>query len=225
MKKTYSWTTLPIGLAIALALYAAPAIAQQPPPQQAPLPFLVAIVDVAQLIKAHPEFEQKQQHLAAQVGQAEKQFQARQEEIAQQQRALNESTHLRSGSPEHQREIDAIAYKLADFEKDVKTHQRRFTLENSRIMYDTYKDIKETIGRYATANNIAQVTDYREFDPNPVDPQSVAEDMDQRLVWFNPRLNITRQIIQQLYAARGLPAPQAQTATAPAGGANPMYQR
>jgi len=218
MKKTYRWTTLPIGLAIALALYAAPAIAQQQQPPAAALPYFVAVVDVAQLIKGHPEFERKQQELAALVRQTEEQFQKRQDGLAQKQRTLSEATHLRPGSPEHQRELDAIAYELADFEKDVKTHQRQFALQNSRIMYDTYKDIKATIERYAMANNIAQVTDYREFESNPADPQSVAEDMDQRLVWFNSRLNITQQIIHLLYASKGL-TPPAQTATAPTAGA------
>jgi hypothetical protein len=76
-------------------------------------------------------------------------------------------------------------------------------------MYDTYKDIKATIGNYAAARGIAQVTDYREFEPNPADPQTVAEDMDQRLVWYNKNLNITEVILKDIYAVRKLPYPPA----------------
>jgi hypothetical protein len=78
-------------------------------------------------------------------------------------------------------------------------------------MYDTYQDIRAIIGRYAMARGIAQVTDIREFEVNPADPQTVAEEMDQRLVWFNPTLNITQQIIGEVYATHGrtMPAPTA----------------
>lgn len=214
MKKTH-WITLIAGIAIVLGIYAVPAITQQTQPAAAQLPYLVAVIDVAQVIKAHPEFVARQTELAEKVKKAEATFQKRQEAIAAKQKSL-EGSQYRPGSPQHQQMLDDIANDLADFEKDAKTEQRKFALENSKIMYDTYKDIKGTIERYATSRNIAQVTDYREFEANPAEPQTVAEDMDQRLVWFSPRLNITRTIIGEIFAARGM-QPPAQTAdnTAP----------
>jgi Skp family chaperone for outer membrane proteins len=213
-----SQITLIVGVAIVLGIYAVPAISQQA--QQAPqIPNLVAVLDVAQVIKAHPDFVARQGQLAEKVKNAEATFQKRQEAIAGKQKSLEASPH-RPGSPQHQQSLDEIANELADFERDAKTEQRKFALENSKIMYDTYQDIKATIGKYATARGIAQVTDYREFEANPAEPQSVAEDMDQRLVWFNPQLNITRVIIGEIYAARGM-QPPAQTVgnTAPQGAA------
>ena len=211
VKKTH-WITLIVGIAVALGIYAVPAITQQSaPPAAAPQPYLVAVIDVAQVIKTHPDFAAKQTALANQVKEAEAVFQKRQEAIAAKQKALEGSSTMRPGSPEHQRMLDEIASDMADFEKDAKTQQRKFALENSRIMYDTYQDIKATINKYATARAIAQVTDYRDFEVNPADPQTVAEDMDQRLVWFNPRLNITQTIIGEIYAARGM-QPPSQTA-------------
>jgi Skp family chaperone for outer membrane proteins len=217
VKKNH-WITVVVGIAIVLGIYAVPAVTQQQAQQAAQMPFYVAVIDVAQVIKAHPDFVQKQTALGEQVKAAEAEFQKRQEFIAGKQKALEASPH-RPGSAEHQRALDEIHNLLADFEKDAKAQQRRFALANSQIMYDTYQDIKATIGRYATANNIAQVTDYREFEPNPAQPETVAEDMDQRLVWFNQRLNITQFIISQLYAARNLPMPHQGVAGNAAGGA------
>ena len=212
MKKNH-WIALTVGIAIVLGIYAVPAITQQPAAQQSP-PFYVAVIDVAQVIRQHPIFMERQEALRGQIEQAEAAFQQLQEGIANKQRAL-EASQFRPGSPEHQRLLDDIANDVADFERDARAHQRRFALENSRIMYDTYQDIKAVIGRYASARGIAQVTDFREFEPNPADPQTVAEDMDQRLVWFNPSLNITRQIIGEVYAARGM-QPPAQGSAGPA---------
>ena len=215
MKKNH-WITLVVGIAIVLGIYAVPAITQQQPQPTAPqLPFRVAIIDVAQVIKQHPEFMQRQQTLQDQVKQAESIFQQRQEKIAAKQKSLEASPH-RPGSVEHQRVVDEIQSDMAEFEKDAKVQQRKFALDNSRIMYDTYQDIKTIIQQYATARGIAQVTDYRDFEPNPADPQTVAEDMDQRLVWFDNRLDITQTIIGQIYAARNMPMPT-QTASGAAG--------
>ena len=215
MKRNH-WITLTVGIALALGIYAVPAITQQQQQQQTP-PFYVAVIDVAQVIRQHPEFKQRQAALKAQIDQAEATFNQRQETIANKQKSLEASPH-RPGSAEYQQLLDNIANEVADFERDARTQQRRFALENSKIMYDTYQDIKATINRYATARGIAQVTDYREFEPNPAEPQTVAEDMDQRLVWFNPSLNITRAIIGEVYAARGMqpPAPEALGNTGPA---------
>ena len=223
MKKN-NWITLTIGIAIVLGIYAVSGIAQQQQQQaaqQAP-PFYVAVIDVAQVIKQHPEFMNRQATLQEEIKRTEATFQTRQETIANKQKGL-ETSQFKPGTAEYQQMIDTIANEVADFERDARTQQRRFALANSQIMYDTYQDIKTTIGKYATARGIAQVTDYRDFEPNPADPQTVAEDMDQRLVWFNPTLNITRQIIGEVYAARGMqpPAPTASGSSAGPAVANP----
>ena len=211
MKKNH-WITLTVGIALVLGIYAVPAVTQQQPAQQ-PTPNLVAVIDVAQVIRLHPTFMEQQEALQTRIRHAEAQFQQRQEAITARQRALEASPH-RPGSPEHQQLLDGIVNEAADFERDVRTQQRRFALDNSRIMYDTYQDIRATIGRWAMARGVAQVTDIREFEVNPADPQTVAEEMDQRLVWFNPSLNITQQIIGEVYAAHGRPVPS-QTANPP----------
>lgn len=218
MKKSY-WITLITGLVITLGIYAVPSMAQQAAAQAQPaqLPYRVAVVDVAQLIKLHPIFIDRQAALQEQVKQAEATFQTRQQAIAAKQKNL-ETAQLKAGTPEHQKFLDEIANDLAEFEKDAKTQQRKFALENSKIMYDTYQDIKASIQKYAASRLIAQVTDYREFEPNPADPQTVAEDMDQRLVWYDDRLNITKFVATEIYAKYpGRAMPTQTAAGAPAG--------
>jgi Skp family chaperone for outer membrane proteins len=181
------------------------------------LPNYVAVVDLAQLIKDHPEFRGKQEALQQEVRAEEVKFQTRQKQIVDRDKALQQNSAVKPGTAEHQREVDAIASEYADFEKDVKAMQRKFALKNARIMYDTYQDIKKVIGAFAKTRRIAQITDYRYFDVNPADPQSVAEDMDQKLIWFDEQLNITDYVIDALYAAHNMPRPPKQQANAVAG--------
>jgi Skp family chaperone for outer membrane proteins len=186
------------------------------------LPNYVAVVDVAQLIKEHPDFRTKQEALQNVVKTEEAKFRARQQQIEDKNKALQNSG-FKAGTPEHQKQVDEIANEYADFEKDVKTMQRKFALENSKIMYDTYQHIKRVIGNFAQQRRIAQVTDYRIFEVNPAEPQLVAEDMDQKLVWFDPQLNITEWVIDEIYKDIGKTRPPktdaAATANAPYGNA------
>jgi len=221
--KNKHWTTFIAGIALVLGICALPGITQQQPAaqQSEPIPYLVAVVDVAQVLNAHPDYIREQENLKRQATEAEATFEKRREAIANKKKNLDASPY-KSGSPEHQRILDEIANDVADYEKDMKAQQRKFILANSQIVYNTYKNIKDTIGRIAKSAGIAQVTDYREFEPNPAEPQSVIEDMDQRLVWFNSRLNITESVIQQLYKDRNLQVPASITsANAGAGAANP----
>jgi len=194
------WISLTIGIAIVLGIYAVPAITQQQPaPAAAQLPYLIAVIDVTQVIKAHPDFKMKQAALQEKIKKAEADFTARQKVLGDKQKGLE---GLKSNTPEYQRLYEEITNDMAILQKDAKNQERLIILENSQIMYDTYKEIKAAVDKYASARGIAQVTDYREFEPDPSNPNSVAEDMDQRLVWYNKRLNITNFILTDIYAVR-----------------------
>ena len=207
MKKNH-WIMLSIGLAFALGFYVVPGITQAPPQQQSALPHQVAVVDLAQIIRAHPGFMQQQEALQAEVRQAEAHFQQRQDELEEKQQGLRRST-LNVQSPEYQQALDTLTREIAAFEADVRAQHRRFTLRNSQIMYETHKDILMVIGAFAQRNGFAQVTDYRFMEVDPGNPESVAENMDQRLVWFDPRLNMTNFIIHGLYTSKGMQVPAA----------------
>ncbi len=192
------WTVLVASL-VAVCFFASQAAAQG-------LPNFVAVVDVAQLIKRHPEFKAKQDALQGEMLSKEAYFKKKQEDIATKEKSLA-TAGLKQGSPEFQKAADEIQSDYTDFEKEAKAEQRRFALKNSQIMYDTYKDIKAEIGKFATARKIAQVTDFRMFEPDPAIPQTVAEDMDQKLVWYDPQLDITELVLKQMCDARGVPVP------------------
>lgn len=206
MKKTI-WIVLFVALTLTAGGFVLKTQAQQPAAQPAAPPSFVAVVDVAQLIKAHPEFNQKQEVLKKEALTEEAKFQERQKVILDQEAKLKNSG-LKPGTPEHTKAVEDIQNAYTDYEKDVRSMQRRLALQNSQIMFDTYKDIKRTIGAFAKARRIAQVTDYRFFEPNPAEPNTVMEDLEQKLVWFDESLDITKYVIAQMYAERNMQVPQ-----------------
>lgn len=217
MKKT-RLTVLFVALGLSLGIFAISAVAQtapqpaaRPAAQPAGPPNLVAIVDVAQLIRTHPGFRTKQEDLKQRMITEEGKFRDRQKGIADQEKSLLQgNSPLKPGTREYQDKVDQIAKAYSDFETEARLMQRRFALENSQILYDTFTDIKKSIGRFAKSQRIAQVTDYRFFEVSPNDPPSVMEDMEQKVVWFDESLNITNHVIQQVYIDNKLTMPSAE---------------
>lgn len=198
MKKT-CWTILFVALCFTIGGLVSQVGSQNP---AAGVPQFVAVVDVAELIKAHPEFKVKTKNLQDRMKAEEEGLRVKQAEIEKKELALQNSNY-KPGTAEHTRQLEAIQNEYIEFEKVFKSKQRAFAMENSEILFDTYQDIKREIGAYADQRRIAQVTDYRMFVPSPHEPQSVMEDMEQKLVWFNVSLDITPYIVDQIYQRRG----------------------
>jgi Skp family chaperone for outer membrane proteins len=198
------WITLIVGIALGLGIYTIPAITQQPPPasQEQP-PYRIAVVDLAQILEAHPEFKTKRDNLKRTMDTADAKFTEKQEVIAARAKKL-EASQLKPGTDPYLQEYDAIVREQAALDIERKNFVRQLSMDNSKMMYDTYQHIRTTISKIAMPHGIAQVTDYRELDINPIDAPMVSEDMDQRLVWYHPRVNITQAVIDQMYRDYGV---------------------
>ena len=198
MKKT-CWTVLFVGLCFAFG-----GLVSQVTSQNAPqLPVYVAVADVAELIKVHPEFKAKTQALQAKMKAEEDALLAVRKQIEDKQLQLGNSG-LVVGSDAHTARLEEIESAMLKLDKDFKSKQRALALENSQILFDTFQDIKREIAIYSETRLVAQVVDIRMFTPNPANPQSVVEDMEQKLVWYNPRLDITAVIANQIYQSKGM---------------------
>ncbi len=199
VKKT-CWTILFVALCFTIGGLVSQVGSQN---QAAAPPQFVAVVDVAELIKAHPDFKAKTTALQTRMKAEEEGLRTQQKAIADKELAL-QNAGLTVGTPEHTKQLEAIQNEAIEFEKVFKSKQRAFALENSQILFDTYQDIKREIGAFAGARRIAQVTDIRMFVPTPGEPQAVMEDMEQKLVWFDVQLDITENIVHNIYQRRNL---------------------
>jgi Skp family chaperone for outer membrane proteins len=172
-------------------------------PQQRP--YQVAIVDIAQLIKNHPTFVAKQKELKKFADEKETEFNARKASIQDREKSLNE-LKLTPGTADHAKAVDEITTKITLLEKDVKIAQRQLMTDNSIVLYDVYKEIREEIDSIAKQSQIAQVMDYRTLDANPADPNAVAAMLEQNLIWHADSLEISQFVINRIYQKRNLTA-------------------
>ena len=191
----------------------------------APTPVYVAVVDLVQVMKQHPLYNVKNADL-------KKKFDAIEADAMSKKTTLdNEAKQLMDGSikpdtQEFRLRSDALAKKLSDLEYEYKIKSRDHQIESATVMYELYKDIKSVVGDIATKYAIAQVVDYRKIDVNPkMDPQTVFEEMDQKIVWFSPQWDITEHVISQCYSSRGMQRPVAPPPASTAAGAPAGLQR
>jgi Skp family chaperone for outer membrane proteins len=167
-----------------------------------PVPYQVAVVDIAQLIKYHPDFESRQKGLQELAQQKDKEFSARKTEI-EQRRATLAAHNYQPGTKEHDDYVSEITMKGTEFDKDLKLTQRKLVTENSKILYEIYKEVQEEIAVVAKGYKIAQVMDYRSIEAAPNEPQSVAAMLEQNLIWYDDALDISQAIMNRLYEKRG----------------------
>jgi Skp family chaperone for outer membrane proteins len=170
-----------------------------------PRPYQVAIVDIAQLIKNHPNFIAKQKELQDFAKSKEAEFNKRKLDLSEREKTLN-AHNLVPGTKEHDDAVNEITTSVTTLEKDVKIAQRKLMQDNSIILHAVYKEIREEIGLIAKQARIAQVMDYRTFDANPADPNAVATMLEQNLIWYDEDLDISQAIVNRLYSKRKITA-------------------
>lgn len=171
---------------------------QQPQQQQqaaAQIPYRVAVVDLAVLIKQHPLFELKMQEFQKKVTMADEELQKRHNVIrAEAVKLEGMKDTIKPGTQPYVERADKIAADMAQLEIEAKKRQRDFILENSQIMYDIFMDVRGEIGTFVENRGVAMVVDHRKIEVSPNDPQALSEEMDKNAVWVHPHVDLTAAI-------------------------------
>jgi Skp family chaperone for outer membrane proteins len=200
--KRTNWIPLVVVLILGFAgVVSSVANAQTATAAAQPRPYQVAVVDIAQLIKNHPDFTAKQEELQKFAKEKEVEFEARKQKIQEREKTLT-GLKLTPGTPEHDKAVAEITTLVTDLDKDVKIAQRKVMTENSIILHNVYKEIRDEIGVVAKAAQIAQVMDYRPIEATPADQNSVAAMLEQSLIWHDDNLDISQAIVNRLYQKR-----------------------
>ena len=215
--KQIRWTQLMIIVSLVIGVCGASLLYAQGQPAAAPAqqtPVYVAVIDLAQVMKQHPQYTEKNNEIQQKVQVAEAAFVAKKKTLDDEAKKLSDGT-LKPNAPDFQAKSDMLAKQYNELELEFKLKQRDLQIESATAMYELYRDIKTEVGTFAAQSHIAQVVDYRKIDVNPqADPQAVFEEMDQKVLWFHQNADITEKIINQCYARQKMQRPQASAATA-----------
>ena len=174
-------------------LTASPALAQRGAPQQAP--GSIALLDVSRIFKEHARFNAEMTNMKAEVQAAEASMKQQAAGLQQRMELLEE---MAPGSPDYKREEEGIAQLRAKMQVDVQLQRKEFLQKEAKIYHMVYSEIQQEVEYFAGRYNISAVLRFSNDQANVEQPDEVLRDINKSVVYFDPRLDITNDILRAL---------------------------
>jgi Skp family chaperone for outer membrane proteins len=156
----------------------------------------IAVVDVSIIFKKHARFQQMIEKFKTDVQAAEGKLKTEFEQI----KALQEQLKgITPGTPDYKQMEQRIAHSGADWQIKQQTQKKDLMEYEGRIYYQVYRELDDSVKRFAQANNIALVLRYAS-DPvdNPGDRNEIVRGINKSVVYVDPTLDITDWILKDL---------------------------
>ena len=177
----------------------APATAQ-PVRQGAGSP--IAVIDISRIFKEYPAFIDEMERLKRRVEDEDAKMKLRANEL---QADVDVLKSLKAGSPEYKTKEKDIAEKRAQMNIDVQVQRKEFLQQEAAIYHEVYERVRQEVNAFATQVGLAAVIRYSGEVAEADQPDQVLRQIQKDLVWFNPGLDITNQILANLNARGGAP--------------------
>ena len=155
----------------------------------------VAIVDIGMVFKAHPTFPRELETLRAEADQ----FQKNAVQLQQQMVAKSEKLQMWTPDSEDYRNFETqLAQELATLEVQQRSEMRSLMVREAQLHFQTYQQVKKVVNDYCAAKNIRLVLRHTDQKLNVDNPKSVMADVNKKLVFYTPEIDITNEIIRQI---------------------------
>lgn len=197
--------TLVLAVAAALLIGATSPQAQAQHPEAANAPkFGIAVVDISYVFKEHTQFKATMENMKNEMKSIEESLKAKRDQIASMEEARNQ---LKPGTPDFKSMDDKCAQAKAQFNLEMNRLQKDLMEKESKIYYQTYRQISDTIKYYATQRNIGLVLRFSGDLPDPSNPKDILKDINRPVVFEN-NVDITRDIVALVNNGGGARAAQ-----------------
>ena len=162
----------------------------------------VAIVDVGQIFKSHPQFDRQLQQLKAEADQFKANSMQLREEMVAKSEQLNAFT---PDSEEFKNAETMLAQELAKLEVEQRNAMRKLMQREAKLHFDTYQQVKQTVTDYCAEKGFRLVLRHSTLELDIDNPNSIMQEVNNNIVFFSPGRDITGAIIQKLNGTASLP--------------------
>ncbi len=166
----------------------------------------VAVVDVGYIFKNHARFKSEMDKMKDQVMAAENGLKAERDRInglMEQLRGFN------AGTPEHRKLEGEVAKAQGDFSVNAQLQKKDFMDREAKVYLQVYTEIERAVSQFARDHGIAIV---HRFDGEPVDGTDrnrILGSITKPIVYYDPQVDITPDILKMLNGASVATQPQA----------------
>lgn len=164
----------------------------------------VALIDLAVVFENHPAFK-------ARLAQLKQDADGLQASVLQQRQALvKEQENLRllyqPGSKEFKEKEKELAVKATQLEVDSNDRMRELMIQEAQLHYSVYSEVNKLVDEYCTQFDIRLVLRFNSTAVQPDKPESVMQQVNNAVVYYNPAKDITAAIVQRVSQVRGAAA-------------------
>ena len=203
-------------LVVAGALGQVTALAQVPtPPAAAPTAGArsaspashAAVIDVGYIFKNHTRFKQAMEKMKDEVLAAENVLKGERDRING---LMEQLKGFNVGTPEYKKLEAEVAKAQGDFSVNAQLQKKDFMDREAKVYLQVYSEIERAVNQFARDNGIAVV---HRFDGDPVDSADrnrILGSITKPIVYYDPQIDITPDVLRMLNGAAVAGAPAAQ---------------
>jgi Skp family chaperone for outer membrane proteins len=200
-------------IASAAALVQHPAPAQAPAQAGAPRPAaqgpsnLTAVIDVGYIFKNHARFKDAMDKMKDEVLAAENGLKAERDRING---LMEQLKGFNVGTPEYRRLEGEVAKAQGDFNVNAQLQKKDFMEREAKVYMQVYAEIERAVAQFSREHGIAVV---HRFDGEPVDASDrnrILGNITKPIVFYDPQIDITPDILRMLNGAPVAAQPQVQ---------------
>ncbi len=158
----------------------------------------VAVVDIGHVLKNHPTMKGEMERIQADMKSADDQMGQRRDAILKQMEQLR--SMYTEGTPEYEAQEKKIAEQDTEFRLSLIKEKKRFEEMQAQVVYQVYTDITNQVQAAANAWGTQVVLRVNREKMDPKKPETVQLVMSQDVIYYNPSIDLTDWVLQQLTA-------------------------
>jgi Skp family chaperone for outer membrane proteins len=166
----------------------------------------VCVVDVARVFENHAGFNAELEKLKNEADEYKYSLQQRGAQLNTESEELN---NFKEGSAEYNNLESRLAQASANLEVERRNKTREFVQREAKLHFDTYVQVTHAISEYCEQKGYRVALRFSRTEMDPDNPQSIMQRVQEYVVFHQPRIDITDEII------RSLPAAATQTGSRP----------
>jgi Skp family chaperone for outer membrane proteins len=167
----------------------------------------VAVIDVGYIFKNHTRFKGAMDKMKDEVLAAENVLKAERDRING---LMEQLKGFNVGTPEYKKLEAEVAKAQGDFSVNAQLQKKDFMDREAKVYFQVYSEVERAVSQFARDNGIAVV---HRFDGDPVDSSDrnrILGSITKPIVYYDPQIDITPDVLRMLNGAAVAGAPAAQ---------------
>ena len=155
----------------------------------------VCLVDVAKVFESHSGFNSSLENLKQQAEEYKFSLQQRGDALRIESEQLNS---FKPGTPEYSSLESKLAQAAANLEVERRNKTREFVELEAKLHFETYVQVTKAISAYCDQRGYRVALRFSDLQVDASNPQSIMQRVNDYVVFYQPRIDITKDIINSL---------------------------